>query len=114
MLVHGPLRMCEQYLLPWLAGTHWNPHVILHGRSFPKWTWDNSCWSWQTALNVVESDAGFIVSSREGPTIRCLSPVLKRNELHHRIPIGIHGDGGACSHHDSLLVFAWNSLHGTL
>ena len=40
-------------------------------------------------------------------------PGLNEDELHRTIPIGMHGDGGAFSHNDSLFVLTWNSLIGS-
>ena len=40
-------------------------------------------------------------------------PGLTEDELHRTIPIGMHGDGGAFSHQDSLFVLTWNSLIGS-
>ena len=37
---------------------------------------------------------------------------LSETDLHRTIPIGMHGDGGAYSHNDSLFVLTWNSLIG--
>ena len=39
-------------------------------------------------------------------------PGLDHGKLDQTIPIGMHGDGGAFSHHDSLFVLTWNSLIG--
>ena len=39
-------------------------------------------------------------------------PGLEHDHLERTIPIGMHGDGGAFSHHDSLFVLTWNSLLG--
>ena len=39
-------------------------------------------------------------------------PGLTEDNLHRTIPIGMHGDGGAFSHNDSLFVLTWNSLIG--
>ena len=33
-----------------------------------------------------------------------------REHWHHTIPLGMHGDGGSFSHHDSLFVVSWNTL----
>ena len=32
------------------------------------------------------------------------------HDLDHTIPIGMHGDGGAYSKQDSVLVISWNSI----
>ena len=39
-------------------------------------------------------------------------PGLSSEHLERTIPIGMHGDGGAFSHQDSLFVLTWNSLIG--
>ena len=36
----------------------------------------------------------------------------EEEDLHRTIPIGMHGDGGSFSNHDSLFVLTWNSLVG--
>ena len=41
-------------------------------------------------------------------------PGLVNGDLHRTIPIGMHGDGGAFSHNDSLFVLTWNSLLGVV
>ena len=41
-----------------------------------------------------------------------LHPSLSEKDLHRTTPIGMHGDGGAYSHNDSLFVLTWNSLIG--
>ena len=40
-------------------------------------------------------------------------PGLNEDELHRTVPIGMHGDGGAFPHNDSLFVLTWNSLIGS-
>ena len=37
-------------------------------------------------------------------------PKLPRSSWKTAIPLGVHGDGGAFSHHDSLYTISWNSL----
>jgi hypothetical protein len=39
-------------------------------------------------------------------------PSIKQSDWSRTIPLGLHGDGGAFSHHDSLYAFSWNSLLG--
>ena len=40
-------------------------------------------------------------------------PHLSRAHWSQTIPVGLHGDGGGFYKHESLFVFAWNSLLGT-
>ena len=37
-------------------------------------------------------------------------PDLPEHSFRHTVPIGMHGDGGAFSKHDSLFVISWTSL----
>ena len=39
-------------------------------------------------------------------------PKLKPHSFSATVPLGMHGDAGSFSHHDSLLVLAWNSILG--
>lgn len=39
-------------------------------------------------------------------------PSLRAGQLDNTVPIGLHGDAGAFSHHDSLFTLTWNSLLG--
>ena len=52
--------------------------------------------------------SGFILAFREGPTVRCQSSVFESR----RVAPHAHADGGASSHHDSVLVFTWSIFLG--
>ena len=40
-------------------------------------------------------------------------PVLRPDLFDKTIPIGMHGDGGGFTEHESFIVISWNSLLGT-
>lgn len=40
-------------------------------------------------------------------------PSLPQSSWDQTIPLGLHGDGGSFSKHDSLFVISWNSVMGT-
>ena len=42
-----------------------------------------------------------------------LHPALPKSKWTQTVPLGLHGDGAAVSHQDSLYVFSWNSLIGS-
>ena len=40
-------------------------------------------------------------------------PHLQQAYMSKTVPVGLHGDAGSFSHHDSMFVFSWNSLVGS-
>ena len=48
---------------------------------------------------------------RDNPFVKN-HPLLTADAYDHAIPIGMHGDAGAFTKHDSLMVISWNSLLG--
>ena len=66
-------------------------------------------------MSAVSGQAGaaleFWQSVRRSDFVR-LHPSLPKTKWHRTVPIGIHGDGAAFSHQDSVYTLSWNSLLG--
>ena len=68
---------------------------------------------WNTAVRgPVGAAQGYWDSIRNTDFFK-LHPGLAEDNLNRTIPLGMHGDGGAVSHNDSLFVLTWNSLLGS-
>ena len=63
----------------------------------------------------MDTDCEFFWSSEEGRKLAEQHPELKHRspaQLRKTVPLGLHGDGGAYSHQDSLYAVSWNSFVG--
>ena len=61
----------------------------------------------------VEASSTFWNALR-GSSIVANNAALNADKEDITLPLGLHGDGGAFSKHDSLFVISWNSLLGSL
>ena len=69
---------------------------------------------WDVAIRGDEdSSAKFWAESQLDPDIKNHPALQTELARKYTIPLGMHGDGGAFSHHDSLLTISWNSLVGS-
>ena len=62
-----------------------------------------------------EGECAKFWSSAEGKDMRSKHPVLRQRwatDLCKTVPVGLHGDGGPFTKHDSLYTVTWNSLLG--
>ena len=69
--------------------------------------------AWATSIRGLPGEALAFWRSMKDTAVVRMHPAIKSSDWANTIPLGLHGDGGAFSHQDSLFVFTWNSLLGT-
>ena len=69
--------------------------------------------SWQRYLRGLEGATGQFWKGMEKTKFVQLHPVLDPSMYTKTIPIGMHGDAGGFTEHESLIVISWNSLLAT-
>ena len=99
---HIPLKSGKKSLHPFLLPHMWFSTLFA---MLPSW--------WNSAIRgPVNAAQDYWNNVRQTEFFKS-HPGLTEDELHRTIPIGMHGDGGAFSHNDSLFVLTWNSLIGS-
>ena len=68
---------------------------------------------WNAVLAGPKGAALEFWTAMRGTDFLRLHPNLPKKNWATTIPIGMHGDGAAFSHHDSVYTFSWNSLLGS-
>ena len=68
---------------------------------------------WETSITGGDGAAqAFWDNTKKTPFVKN-HPTLQSSAFHRTNPVGIHGDGGAFSGSESLVVLTWNSVLGS-
>ena len=97
-------------LIPVKGGTTLHPFLLPH-MWFAALFAMRPLW-WKTSVRGAVGAAGDYWDNIKHTDFFKSHPGLVDGDLHRTIPVGMHGDGGAFSHHDSFFVLTWNSLLG--
>ena len=89
------------------------PHPFLLPHEFFASQFAQQREAWTSAIAGPPNAALDVWRSMRGTDFMKAHPNLARRTWSNTIPLGMHGDGAAFSHQDSVYTFSWNSLVGT-